>query len=84
MTIGMITVMGCVKIAVSLPPELVEAARRAVDAGRAASVSAYVAMALRAQAQLDDLDALLDQMLDETGGPLSAQEVSVADRILGR
>ncbi len=36
-----------VKIAVSLPDELVEQARAAVETGRAASVSAYVAEALR-------------------------------------
>ena len=36
------------KIAVTLPDELVESARRAVAEKRAASVSAYVADALRA------------------------------------
>ncbi|MDP9075309.1 MAG: ribbon-helix-helix domain-containing protein [Actinomycetota bacterium] len=72
------------KIAVSLPAELVEQARRAVAEGRAASVSAYVAKALKEQAKLDDLASLLDEMLAETGGPLTAEERKAADRALGR
>lgn len=80
MLVGMTTT----KIAVSLPPEHVEAARRAVTEGRAASVSAYVASALEEKAKLDDLAAMLDEMLDETGGPLTAAERDRADRILSR
>ena len=72
------------KIAVSLPAELVNQAHRAVAEGRAASVSAYVARALEEQAKLDDLAALLDEMLAETGGPLTAKERKAADRALGR
>jgi Arc/MetJ-type ribon-helix-helix transcriptional regulator len=72
------------KIAVSLPPELVEQAQRAVTEGRVSSVSAYVAEALEAKSTLDDLASLLDEMLAETGGPLTAQEQAVADRALGR
>jgi Arc/MetJ-type ribon-helix-helix transcriptional regulator len=80
MIIGMTTS----KIAVSLPSELVAQARRAVADGRAASVSAYVARALEEQAKLDDLAALLDDMLTESGGPLTAAERAAADRALGR
>lgn len=72
------------KIAVSLPEELVAQARRAVAEGRADSVSAYVAAAMEEKAQLDDLDALFDEMLAETGGPLTADEIAWADRALGR
>lgn len=72
------------KIAVSLPVELVEQARRAVAEGRANSVSAYVADALEEKAKLDDLATLLEEMLAETGGPLSAKERKAADRALGR
>lgn len=72
------------KIAVSLPTELVEQANRAVAEGRAASVSAYVAAALEEKSKLDDLATLLDEMLAETGGPLSAAEAAAADRGLGR
>ncbi len=76
--------MTSTKIAVSLPAELVEQARRAVEEGRAASVSAYVARALEEQAKLDDLASLLDDMLAETGGPLTPAEQAAADRALGR
>ena len=71
------------KIAVSLPKHIAEQARRAVRHGRAASVSAYVAAALEEKAKLDDLSALLDEMLAESGGPLTATERRAADRHLG-
>jgi Arc/MetJ-type ribon-helix-helix transcriptional regulator len=45
------------KIAVSLPSELVGAAKQAVAKGLAPNVSAYVARAMEEQAKLDDLDA---------------------------
>ena len=72
------------KIAVSLPAELVQQARRAVAEGRATSVSAYVADALEEKGKLDDLAALLEDMLAATGGPLTASESADADRVLGR
>ena len=71
------------KIAVSLPRGLASRARRAVRLGRAASVSAYVASALEDKVKLDDLAALLDDMLAESGGPLTAAERRAADRALG-
>ncbi len=80
----MISGMTTSKIAVSLPSELVDQAQRAVAEGRATSVSAYVARALREQAKLDDLASLLDEMLAETGGRLTASERKAADRALGR
>jgi Arc/MetJ-type ribon-helix-helix transcriptional regulator len=80
----MIAGMTTAKIAVSLPTELVEHAQRAVAEGHARSVSAYVATALEEKAKLDDLAALLDVMLAETGGPLTASERKAADRALGR
>lgn len=70
------------KIAVSLPGQLVEAAKRAVRGGRAPNVSAYVADALADKVMLDDLSALLEEMLAETGGPLTKAERRAADRIL--
>lgn len=41
--------MSAERVTVSLPPELLADARGAVDAGRAASLSAFVADALRTQ-----------------------------------
>jgi Arc/MetJ-type ribon-helix-helix transcriptional regulator len=71
------------KIAVSLPADLVDRAKTAVRRGRAASVSAYVAAALEEKSKLDDLAALLDEMLGETGGSLTAAERRAARRDLG-
>lgn len=71
------------KIAVTLPQELVESARRAVRRGRAASVSAYVAGALEQRAKSEDLDTLLEEMLEETGGPMTDEERAWADEQLG-
>lgn len=81
-SVGMMIGMTRKKIAVSLPAELVEAAQAAVLAGRAASVSAYVADAIENKSKLDDLRALLDEMLEETGGPLTDEERTWADEIL--
>jgi antitoxin ParD1/3/4 len=76
--------MTTAKVAVSLPEELLAQAQRAVAEGRARSVSAYVAAAMAEKAKLDDLGSLLDEMLAETGGPLTARERKAADRVLGR
>lgn len=57
------------KIAVSLPDELVDAARRAVAEGRASSVSAYIASAIADKTRFDDLEALLSDMAAEAGPP---------------
>jgi hypothetical protein len=71
------------KIAVSVPSQAVESARRAVRQGRARSVSAYIAAAIEDKAKLHDLAALLDEMLLASGGPLTAAEKRAADRVLG-
>lgn len=67
------------KIAVTLPAELVAAARSAVRAGQSPSVSAYVARAVEERAKLDALDVLLAEMLAETGGPMSDAERAEID-----
>jgi hypothetical protein len=46
-------------------------------------VSAYVADALEEKVKLDELSQLLDEMLAESGGPLTAAERRAADRALG-
>lgn len=71
------------KIAISLPEALVQQAKRAVRQGRAENVSAYVRAALEEKAKLDDLAGLLDDMLAETGGPMTAAERRAADDKLG-
>jgi len=75
--------MTVVKIAVSLPERLVAHARRRVRSGGAKSVSAYVAGAIEQRASLEDLEALLREMLAESGGPLSVAERRAADEALG-
>lgn len=70
------------KIAVSLPDHLVTAARTAVADGRAASVSAYVAAALEAYADDQRVIGMLDDILEQTGGPMTAAEQAWADEIL--
>ncbi|HXM57843.1 MAG TPA: toxin-antitoxin system antitoxin subunit [Candidatus Dormibacteraeota bacterium] len=70
------------KIAVSLPDDLVAAARRAVADGRAASVSAYVATALARQVREEDLTSLLAEMRAEHGSPAAA-DYAWADHVLG-
>lgn len=79
----MINGMTKAKIAITLPPALVTRAQDAVREGRAPSISAYVASALEEKAKLDDLKAMLDEMLAETGGPLTARERAAADAALG-
>ena len=71
------------KIAISLPKHIADGARRAVRSGRAKSVSAYVADALEEKVKLDNLSQLLDEMLAESGGPLTTAERRAADRALG-
>jgi hypothetical protein len=80
----MITGMSMDKIAITLPPEILRRARRAARQGRAASLSAYVAAAIEQKVTQDELGDLLDQMLAESGGPLSAAEARQADAALGK
>ena len=70
------------KIAISLPDELVHQARRAVASGAASSVSAYIAAALREQGRREHLSDVLDEMLAESGGPMTTAERASADRLL--
>lgn len=70
------------KVAITVPEKTLASARRAVKAGRAQSLSAYVARALEHQSMIDDLDSLLEELLKETGGPLTAAEKRWADSIL--
>ncbi|MDR7252289.1 Arc/MetJ-type ribon-helix-helix transcriptional regulator [Nocardioides sp. BE266] len=69
------------KIAVSLPDHLVEEARAAVAAGRAGSVSAYVAEALTEKSRRRTLSEVLDEMDAELGAP-GAAAMGRAARVL--
>jgi Arc/MetJ-type ribon-helix-helix transcriptional regulator len=72
-----------IKIAVSLPDDLVEQARAAVAEGRAASVSAYVAEALREKGEREPLGDFFEEFDKEFGAP-TAEERARVDDILRR
>lgn len=71
-----------IKLAITLPHEQVAAAKRAVREGRASSVSAYVARALKQQAETDALGRLIMEMRVEDGAP-TAEDYAWADAALG-
>lgn len=70
------------KIAISLPDEQVDAIHRAVDAGRARSVSGFVSAAIARADQEDSLARLLDD-LDRELGEVSEADLQWADKALG-
>ncbi len=80
---GMIRGMTSAKVAISLPKAVLARARAAVRRGEAASLSAYVSKAIEERTNGDDLMKMLDEMLDETGGPPTPAEQRWADRVLG-
>lgn len=57
------------RIAVSLPDDLVAAARQAVVDGRAASVSAFIADAIEKHGRYEQLAELLSEMAAEARPP---------------
>ncbi len=72
------------KVTITLPVSTLEAVRRLVDAGQAASVSGFVQHAVRVA--LNDVagwHAALSEALISTGGELSAGERDWADGVLG-
>ena len=70
------------KIAVCLPDDQVAAIRRAVDEGRAASVSGYVSAAVARAERENSLARLLDD-LDRELGTVDAEDLAWADKALG-
>ncbi len=80
---GSISGMTTAKIAITVPEDVLEKARLSVRKGSARSLSAYISRAMEQKVMLDDLDSLLAEMLDASGGPLSASEKQEADAALG-
>jgi Arc/MetJ-type ribon-helix-helix transcriptional regulator len=66
------------KIAITVPDEVLARARAAVRDGRSTSLSAYISAALDQKLMQDDLEELLDEMLRESGGPLTRAELRAA------
>ncbi len=70
--------MTVAKVTVSLDPAVAERARRDVAEGKAKSLSAWLNDAGRARAEGEDLAEVLAELFDETGGPLTEQELTRA------
>jgi antitoxin ParD1/3/4 len=79
----MIGGMTSAKVAISLPKEVLARARAAVRRGDAPSLSAYVSQAIEEKTSDDELMKMLEEMLEETGGPLTPEEIRWADGVLG-
>ena len=75
--------MTVAKIAISLPEKTLARAKAAVRDGEAPSLSAFIASAIEQKGRAGDLRKLLDEMLDESGGPTTAAERREAARELG-
>jgi len=71
------------KIAISLPKHQLERVHREVRAGRADSVSGYIAGALAEQEERDSLRVLLRDLIEQHGKP-APEDVKWAERMLPR
>lgn len=80
---GMIIGMTSAKVAISLPKAVLASARAAVKRGEAPSLSAYVSRLIEEKTSEGDLMKMLEEMLEETGGPLTPEEIAWADGVLG-
>jgi hypothetical protein len=70
--------MTVTKVTVSLDPVVADRAREDVAEGRAKSVSAWLNEAGRARMEGEDLAVVLAELFDDTGGPLTDEELSRA------
>ena len=79
----MVTGMASRKITVTLPDHQLTEIRALVAAGRSSNISAFVQHAVAvALADAAGWREMLKEALDQTGGPLTANEKSWADDIL--
>jgi len=76
--------MTVTKVTVSLDPAVAERARRDVAEGRAKSLSAWLNEAGRERVEGDDLAQVLAELFEETGGPLTDQELAQARQRLAQ
>lgn len=75
--------MATTKVTVTLDDEQLEAVRRLVTRGEAQSISGFVKYAVGVA--LDDVAGwrvMLDEALQQTGGPLTKREIAWADAVL--
>jgi Arc/MetJ-type ribon-helix-helix transcriptional regulator len=69
------------KIAISLPKQQLARVHREVRAGRADSVSGYIARALEEQEKRDSLRTLLHDLIEQHGEP-GPEDIKWAERML--
>lgn len=74
--------MTMAKIAISLPKETLKKARGEVRR-RKTTMSAYIAELLDERVMDRDLQEMVDEVLAETGGPMTRDEERWADEVLG-
>lgn len=74
--------MTVAKVTVSLDPAIAERARRDVAAGKAKSVSAWLNDAARERVESEDVAAVLAELFDDTGGPVTDRELAEARKRL--
>jgi len=70
--------MTVAKVTVSLDQAVADRARRDVAEGRAKSLSAWLNDAGRARVEGEDLAEVLAALFEDTGGPLTEQELARA------
>lgn len=72
------------KITISIRPDVLARIRTAVDAGAAKNVSAYIEQAAIAEVDADRAwNVTLQELLDETGGAPTPEELAEIDAVLG-
>jgi Arc/MetJ-type ribon-helix-helix transcriptional regulator len=75
--------MNSAKVALSMPADVLRLAKKEVAAGRAKSLSSFVAEAVDEKLRRDELTAILDAMDAELGAPNKAAK-AWARRVLRR
>ena len=73
--------MTMAKIAISLPKDQIARVQREIRAGRAGSVSGYIARVLAEQERRESLQELLRDLMEQHGEP-AAKDIKWAERAL--
>ena len=80
----MVLGMATSKITVTLPDEQIKEIRKLVKKGKTANVSAFVKRAVHSALQdVKAFQTMIDEALEQTGGPLTDEERAWVDSIAG-